>query len=173
MWFNLALAHRGRNRPYPALRLSAIRVAAAVPTFGELSLDGLAASVAVPRFFHRLQRRQRFLQNRSGAAEFFVVNHPQLRPALDRRELSGSADQVAIPGDALDAERGQHVFQVANHQRILSAVQPLHILSKLFAASEGIFVELEPFAKPQGSFHMVAVAIPSGRVHKHGQAFAV
>ena len=106
MSFRLALADRGQDRFCPALRSSAVRVTATIPTFGKLALNSFAAAVAVPGFFYRLQRRQCLLKNRSGPAEFFIINYPELRPALDRRQLSGGADQVAISGDALDTERG-------------------------------------------------------------------
>jgi len=83
--------------------------------------------VTEPGFFYRHDRRQRLFQNRFGAAEFFILDHPKLRPAIDGRQLPRGTNQIEIFGYALDTEGGENVSQMADHQRVFGAENFFHL----------------------------------------------
>lgn len=127
-WF--AVSRRARsNQPK---HFAAGAIPAAVPALGELPLDRFSATCAMPRFFHRRQRRQCFFENGSGPDKLFIVEHPKLGPAFDRRQLASADVEIELPSYALDAERCHNILQVADHQWILGAIKPLHWTSPRF-----------------------------------------
>jgi len=125
------------------MRLLTRAVATAIPAFGELTLDRLAATATQPGFFHRLQRRQGLLEDRLRFGDFIIVDDPELRPALDWRQFAGGAAEVEISRNAPDAERRQNVLKVTDHQWIFGAVDPLHppFVKSLRATPQCFFVQ--------------------------------
>jgi hypothetical protein len=108
------------------LRFLAGTVAPALPTFGELTLNRFAATAAKPGLFYRLYWRQRPSENPLGLRHFLIVNHPEFRPTFDGRQFTCGAYKIEVSRDAPDAECRQNILQMADHQRVFSAVDPFH-----------------------------------------------
>ncbi len=103
-----------------------IAASATFPTFGKLSFDFFAASVAPPGPLHRLQRRQCLFKNGHGLTVPMIFHDPQFGPAFDQRQLARGTGKMYVLGHALDAESGQDISQVPDHERVFCRVNFLH-----------------------------------------------
>jgi hypothetical protein len=98
---------------------------AALPTLGELSFDFLSAGATGPWLLDRFQRRQGFFQDRFGSDKLRILD-PQFGPAIDRRQFARRSGKIKIFGDTRNTVGAQNVSQMADHQGIFCAVNPLH-----------------------------------------------
>jgi hypothetical protein len=55
-----------------------------------------------------------------------VIQYPEFRPALGRRQLAGSAGKIEVFGHTLDAESSENIPEVANHQWIFGCIYLAH-----------------------------------------------
>jgi hypothetical protein len=101
---------------------------AALPTLGELSFDLLGAAATSPWLLDRFQRRHGFFQDRFGSDKLRILD-PQFGPAIDRRQFARRSGKIKIFGDARNPIGAQNISQMADHQGIFCAVNPLHYSS--------------------------------------------
>jgi hypothetical protein len=116
----------GKSRARSQVGHAPIAAFATIPALGKLSFHLFSATATTPRFFHRFQWREGFLENRFRLSLSLIIDDPELWPAFDRRQFADGAGKLQVFCDARDAKSGENIFEVADHQRVFCAINFFH-----------------------------------------------
>ena len=98
------------------------------PTVRKRPRTLLAARAAVPRFPVFRSHCKQSVNMRLRGRNLSIVQDPQLRPALNRRQFPHSAEQMLTAQDAFNTLRRQRIFEMAEHSQVLRSINSFHLL---------------------------------------------